>query len=169
MRASHGREAGQGTVELVALLPLVVVVALAAAQLLAAGVARELAAHAAENGAIALADGEDAGDAVRTALPGWARGAVRVVVRGREVRVRLTPVTVFPGAGRALASEARADAGPAAGAGPGGARGPAPTALGAVSAPTRDDPGAAPAADHGDAAAAAARAGSSSRVDGEAP
>jgi hypothetical protein len=108
-------EGGQSSVELVALLPLLVVVALGVAQLLAAGVGRELAGHAAENGAIALADGEDATQAVRDALPGWAKSRVRVSVRGRQVRVRLTPVTVFPGAGEALRSEARADAGPSAG------------------------------------------------------
>lgn len=139
---------GQGSVELVALLPLVVTVVAGVAQLLAAGVGHELAAHAAENGAIALADGEDAAAAVREALPGWADARVVVRVHGREVRVRLTPVTVFPGAGRVLATEARADAGPSAAPAPGDAAAAAAiagagsaAALGAVAAPTRDDPG----------------------------
>lgn len=139
------REAcGQSSVELMALLPLLVVVALGVAQLLAAGVGRELAGHAAENGAIALADGEDVEDAVRDALPGWAKGRVQVTVRGRQVRVRLTPVTVFPGAGEALRSETLADAGPAAGADDGRARpagsDAAASGFGAVTEPSRDDP-----------------------------
>jgi hypothetical protein len=103
---------GQSSVELVALLPLLVVVTVAVAQLLAAGVAHELAAHAAENGAIAVGEGEDPKQAVRDALPGWARQRVHVTIQGRQVRVRLTPVTVFPGAGKALVADARADAGP---------------------------------------------------------
>lgn len=148
----RGGDRGQGSVELVALLPLVVTVVAGVAQLLAAGVGHELAAHAAENGAIALADGEDAAAAVRDALPGWADARVVVRVHGREVRVRLTPVTVFPGAGRVLATEARADAGPPAVRAPGEMPGDAAAAaaiagagsaaaLGAVAAPTRDDPG----------------------------
>jgi hypothetical protein len=141
VRRPHG-EHGQGSVELVALLPLLVVVTLAVAQLLAAGVGRELAAHAAENGAIALGDGEDPRAAVRDALPGWARSRVHITVSGRRVRVRLVPITVFPGAGRALVSEARADAGPEAGAR--SSAGPAPTApaarFGAVTEPSVDVP-----------------------------
>ncbi len=116
--------------ELVALLPMLVVIAFGVAQLLAAGVGRELASHAAENGAIALADGEDAEDAVLEALPGWARQRVRVTVRGREVRVRLTPPAVFPGIGEMLRSEVRADAGPA----PGKSGAPAHVAPGALDA-----------------------------------
>jgi hypothetical protein len=137
---------GQSSVELMAVLPLLVVVVLGVAQLLAAGVGRELAGHAAENGAIALAGGQDAEVAVREALPGWAKARVTVTVHGRQVRVRLTPVTVFPGAGEALRSEARADAGPAAGRDDGAA----PTTpagvgsgFGAVTEPSRDDPAAA--------------------------
>ncbi len=124
------------------MLPLLIAVVVAAAQLLAAGVAHELAGHAAENGAIALADGEDPADAVREALPGWARDRVRVRVRGRRVQVHLTPVTPFPGLGEALATESRADAGPAAGR-PAAAPGP-PSAneFGAPTEATRDDPGA---------------------------
>ncbi|MCU1677855.1 MAG: hypothetical protein JWM93_2613 [Frankiales bacterium] len=107
---------GQSSVELVAMLPLLVVITVAVAQLLAGGVAHELAAHAAENGAIAMGEDEDPKQAVRDALPGWAKERVRVTIKGRQVRVRLTPVTVFPGAGEALAADARADAGPRAGA-----------------------------------------------------
>lgn len=135
---------GQSSVELVAMLPLLVAVVLSVAQLLAAGVAHELAGHAAENGAIALAEGEDAADAVREALPGWARDRVRVRVHGRRVQVHLTPVTPFPGVGEALAADSRADAGPATAGpahGPAGGQAPSATEFGAPTEATRDDPG----------------------------
>ena len=82
MRA-RGSCAGQAAVELVALLPLVVAVALAILQALAAGVAVELAGHAAHSGAVALAEGRDGAAAARAALPGWARSRMRVEVAGR--------------------------------------------------------------------------------------
>lgn len=139
----HHDDRGQGSVELVALLPLLMIITLAVAQLLAAGVGHELAAHAAENGAIALGDGEDPRAAVREALPGWAESRVHVTISGRRVRVRLVPVTVFPGAGQALATDAHADAGPGAASAGGsptrGAAGPS-LGLGAVTEPTADVP-----------------------------
>ena len=48
---------GQSTVEIVGLLPILVAVVLGAAQLLAAGVAGEVADHAAEAGALAILQG----------------------------------------------------------------------------------------------------------------
>ena len=48
---------GQASVELVALVPLATLIALAIGQLLAAGAARELAGNAAEAGAAALLQG----------------------------------------------------------------------------------------------------------------
>jgi hypothetical protein len=74
-------------VELVGMLPLLLAVVFAASQLLAAGVARELAGHAAEAGAVALLEGGDADDAARRSLPGWARDDVRVAVRDERVDV----------------------------------------------------------------------------------
>ncbi len=70
---------GQASVELVALLPLLVTVAVAAGHVLAAGAAHELAGHAAEAGAIAVLRGggeADARDAARAALPSWSRARV---------------------------------------------------------------------------------------------
>src|SRR3954464_9656634 len=72
--AVHQREGGQASVELVALLPLATLVALAIGQLLAAGSARELAGNAAEAGAAALLQGSDPTAAARAPLPGGARG-----------------------------------------------------------------------------------------------
>jgi hypothetical protein len=103
--------AGQAAVELVALLPLVVAVALAVLQALAAGVASELAGHAAQSGAVAIAEGRDGEAAARAALPGWARSRVEVTVRDARVQVRVTPPSLLPGVADRLAVTASADAG----------------------------------------------------------
>ena len=107
------RESGQSTLETVAVLPLMIAVALAIGHVLAAGLAHELAGHAAQAGAIAVIRGGDAKGAVVSAVPEWARERVDVTVRGRTVRVRLEPPAVIPGAADALASTQTADAGPA--------------------------------------------------------
>ncbi|MFP5361390.1 MAG: hypothetical protein ACLGI5_01520 [Thermoleophilia bacterium] len=107
-------QCGQASVELVALAPLVVAVVLAAAQVLAAGAARELADHAAEAGAVALLQGGDPREAAREAVPGWSRGRLEVRVRARRVRVRLRPRTFLPGLARMLEATGDADAGPVA-------------------------------------------------------
>jgi hypothetical protein len=105
-------ESGQASVELVALAPLLVVVAFAAAQLLAAGAAAELADHAAEAGAIALLQDRDAAAAARAAVPGWSRERMSVRVIGRRVRVGLRPVSALPGLAGLLEAHGEADAGP---------------------------------------------------------
>jgi hypothetical protein len=89
-------EGGQATVELVAALPALLLAGLLALQLLAAGYALTLADGAAEAGALALAAGRPASDAVREALPGWADDDSEVSVRGGEVTVRLIPPSPFP-------------------------------------------------------------------------
>jgi hypothetical protein len=104
-------ERGQSAVETVALLPLYVAAALAIGHVLAAGLAHELAGHAAEAGAIAVLRGGDADEAVRAALPEWSDGRLTIRERGGRVRVRLEPPAVIPGVGRALAATADADAG----------------------------------------------------------
>jgi len=112
LRASVVEESGQSAVELVALLPLVVAVALALLQALAAGLAWELAGHAAHSGAVAIAEGRDGAAAARAALPGWARSRMVVAVRGTRMRVRVTPPSLLPGLAARLAATASADAGP---------------------------------------------------------
>lgn len=102
---------GQAAVEVVGMLPLLALVGAVVLQLLAAGAAHEYAGHAAEAGAIALADGRDAKAAARSALPGWSRSRVDVSVDGRRVRVRLQPPSVVHAVGDLLATEATADAG----------------------------------------------------------
>lgn len=93
------------------MLPLLVTLALAIGHVLAAGVAHELAGHAAEAGAIAALRGADPREAVRAAVPEWARDRMDVDVEGRRVRVRLEPLAAIPGAASRLASTAVADAG----------------------------------------------------------
>jgi hypothetical protein len=84
-------ERGQATIELVAALPVLLLSALVALQLLAAGYAMTLADGAAEAGALALASGDSAVGAARSAVPGWAEDDVSVSVRGGRVTVRLLP------------------------------------------------------------------------------
>jgi hypothetical protein len=108
------REDGQAGLELVALLPLCVVVLLAVGQVLAAGAARESAGGAAQAGAMALLQGGDPAAAARAAAPGWARSRLAVHVAGRRVTVRIAPVALLPGVAGRFAARAAADAGPAA-------------------------------------------------------
>jgi hypothetical protein len=103
---------GQASVELLGLLPLAVLVALAIGQLLAAGSARELAGNAAEAGAAALLQGLDPTEAARNALPGWSRDRASVHVAGHRVEVRLRPRTVVPLLANRLEAHVSADAGP---------------------------------------------------------
>lgn len=105
------RSSGQATVELVALLPLIVGVVLVVAQLLATGVARELAGHAAHAGAIAVLQGEDPEQAARDAVPGWSRDRIEVRVRDGEVAVRLRPLSPLAPVADTLAITRTADAG----------------------------------------------------------
>lgn len=86
-----GVSSGQATVELVAALPALLLAGLIALQLLATGYALTLADGAAEAGALALATGNPAADAVHRALPAWAEDEVEVTVRGGRVTVRLRP------------------------------------------------------------------------------
>ncbi|HEX6782394.1 MAG TPA: hypothetical protein VF125_10245 [Solirubrobacterales bacterium] len=106
-------ERGQATVELVAALPALLLAALVALQLLAAGYALTLADGAAEAGALALASGGSAGEAARTALPGWAEDDVSVSVEGGEVSVRLRPPSPFRAVAQRLTVTSSAAARPA--------------------------------------------------------
>jgi len=96
------------------MLPLLVLVAAAILQLLAAGLASELADHAAEAGAVAILQQREPREAVRDALPGWSRERVNVAIRGRKVDVRLRPPALTASLADLLAAEATADAGRAA-------------------------------------------------------
>jgi hypothetical protein len=106
-------QSGQASVELVAALPALLLAALVALQLLAAGYALTLADGAAEAGALALASGASASEAARDALPGWAKDDVEVTVSGAEVSVRLRPPSPFAALASRLAVTSSASARPA--------------------------------------------------------
>ena len=95
MKGRLRSERGQATLELLGLLPVLLAVALAGAQLLAVGYSSVLAGNAAEAGALALAGGGDPGAGAREALPGWSHTHARVSVSGGVVRVRLRPPTLL--------------------------------------------------------------------------
>lgn len=103
---------GQASIELVAALPALVLAGLIALQLLATGYALTLADGAAEAGALALASGQPAPEAVRGALPGWARDEAGISVSGGEVTVRLPPPSPFEAVGRRLTVTSSASARP---------------------------------------------------------
>jgi hypothetical protein len=105
-------ERGQSSVELVALLPLALVVGIAIMGLLAARSAAGEAAAAAQAGAMALIQDADAAAAARAALPAPARRRAEIRVRGRRVTVTVRPAAQPPFLARALASTASATAGP---------------------------------------------------------
>lgn len=99
---------GQATLELLGLLPVLLAVALAGAQLLAVGYSSVLAENAAEAAALALAGGGDPRAGAREALPGWSRTHARVSVSGGEVQVRLRPPTLLGSLGDRLEVSASA-------------------------------------------------------------
>jgi hypothetical protein len=101
-------ERGQATVELAALLPLVVVIAVAGYALLAGLAAGEQAGVAAEAGAIALLQDRDPARAARAALPAATRASVRV--SGRSITVAVRPRV--PLVARLLRTRVTAHAGP---------------------------------------------------------
>jgi hypothetical protein len=107
-----GREEGQSTVELVAVLPALLLAGLLALQLLVTGYALTFADGAAEAGALALAAGRPAADAARQALPGWAKDDVNVSISGGRVTVRLRPPSPFNAVADRLAVTSSATARP---------------------------------------------------------
>lgn len=102
---------GQSTVEVVAMLPLLVAVALACAQVLLAGAASEFAGNASEAAAVAMLQGGDPAKAAREAVPGWSRAHLRVRVRGDSVRVAVRPAELIPPLAKALTVHSEASAG----------------------------------------------------------
>jgi hypothetical protein len=80
---------GQATVELIALLPLVLLLALAATAVFAWRAADEQAGLAAEAGAIAVTTGDDPRTSARAALPPHAHATIHV--HDRTVTVHVHP------------------------------------------------------------------------------
>ena len=101
-------EQGQASVELAAGAATVLIAALLVLQVLAAGYAAAMADHAAEAGALALANGRSPAGAARSAVPAWPDGATRVEVDGDAVRVTLVPPSPFPFLRKRLSATGRA-------------------------------------------------------------
>lgn len=91
-----GERHGQASVELLAVVPLVLVLALALAQCAVAGYALLSAGEAARAGARANHVGADFEDAARAALPGFL-DASDVSQAGAEVRVEVEAPALIPG------------------------------------------------------------------------
>lgn len=105
--------AGQAQLELIAGLPLLLLAALVALQLLAVAYSQSLADGAAEAGAIAAADGRDELQAARDGLPGWASSRVDVDADAGRVEVELEPPALLPGLAGHLGVSSTAYAKPA--------------------------------------------------------
>lgn len=112
-RADMRATAGQASVEVVALLPLVFVIGLAVLTVLAARAASGDAAAAAQAGAMALLQEGDARDAAGGALAPDVRRRAEIQVRGREITVTVRPSLLLPFVSERLAATATASAGPA--------------------------------------------------------
>ena len=104
-------EQGQSSVELVALLPLTLLVGLAVPAVLGSRAASGEAAAAAQAGAMALIQDADGEQAARAALPA-PPAATLDQVHGRRVTVTVRAAFQPPFAGRALGATAGAAAGP---------------------------------------------------------
>ena len=109
---SVSAEGGQASVELVAMLPLALIVGLAIMAVLAARAASGDASAAAQAGAMALIQDGDPHDAAEEALSGDARKRATIAVRGRKVTVTVRPPAALPFLGAAFAATASAHAGP---------------------------------------------------------
>lgn len=104
-----GRERGQSSVELVALLPILAVLLLGLIQASLAGFAAWSVATAARAGARAVAVGKDPRPAVRGAAPIGGAGA-RIERRGDTLRVHLPIPAVLPVSLGFVSSDARFEA-----------------------------------------------------------
>jgi hypothetical protein len=108
-------ERGQAAAELVAVVPILLIVVLAIAQLAIAGYALWTAGDAARAGARAALVGGDANAAARSVLPGWLEDGAEVK-EGDRVEVALRAPALLPGlpsiplsAGAALDPEGAGD------------------------------------------------------------
>jgi hypothetical protein len=107
-RLAESRRTGQASVELLAAVPALALAAAIALQLLLVGYSLTIADGAAEAGALAGAAGQDAREAARKALPGWARARSQVSAAGGIVRVEVSPPAPLPALADALAVSSEA-------------------------------------------------------------
>ncbi len=104
-------EGGQASLELIAAVPALLLLALVLLQLLAVGYSATLAGNAAEAGSLARASERDAEKAAKAAVPGWSRANMRVSVDKGEVEVRMRPPSPIPAVAKALEVDASASTG----------------------------------------------------------
>lgn len=116
-RLSARSGVGQAQLELIAGIPLLLLAATIALQLLAVAYSQSLADGAAEAGAIAAADGRDPLEAARAGMPGWAKDRVEVDSEDGRVEVALDPPALLPGLSGRLGVASDAYARPAEGGG----------------------------------------------------
>lgn len=105
-------ERGQASVELVAVIPLLIAAVLAVVHVLAAGAASESAAAAAEAGAAAMLQDTDPAAAARQALSPSQTTRATIRVAGRHVTVAVRPRTPIGPLADLLTATSTADAGP---------------------------------------------------------
>lgn len=103
-------ELGQSSVELVALLPLTLLIGLGVMAVLGSRSAAGEAAAAAQAGAMALIQHADGKEAARAALPGSLRRGAKISVRGGRVTVTVRAAVQPAFVGRMLAATASASA-----------------------------------------------------------
>jgi hypothetical protein len=105
-------DAGQASIELIAFLPLVLLIALTVFSFAAAQAAEDEAGAAAEAGALAVLQGRDPREAARDALPESARGRARIDIDGRSIHVRVRPSLPLRALADRLTGDEHAHAGP---------------------------------------------------------
>ena len=95
-------ERGQASLELIAAVPAILLVGLLCLQLLATGYSASVADGAAEAGAIALAAGLPADEAIGAALPEWAQDRSDIEREGGRLTVTVLPPSPLPPLAHAL-------------------------------------------------------------------
>jgi pilus assembly protein CpaE len=98
-KSRRGADAGQGAIELVGLVPLLLIVILFAWQAILTGASAYMASNSAQEGARAAAVGGDVTSAAKAAVPSWLADSVDVQqLGGTRVKVSITPPLLMPGA-----------------------------------------------------------------------
>jgi hypothetical protein len=97
MWTARDDDGGQASIELIALLPALALIATLAVQALLAGSTLWLTATAAREAARARALGGDPEIAARAALPSWSREGLRVTTAADGVRVRVEIPSLIAG------------------------------------------------------------------------
>ena len=84
-------ERGQASIELIAIVPILLLVLIGVVQLFSYGAATDSAASAVEAGAIALIQGENATAVIANSLPSNIRKRAKISVTDREVKIVVEP------------------------------------------------------------------------------